>query len=384
MSLGRRAMLVGATAVAARPARAVDRSTLRQLARRAAIYLTPFSRMFARRHHDAVEQGRRLNSLTWRDRPVDGVLAGAAWLDLSVGPLFLTLPPMGERFYSAAFIDPSTNVFGHVSSRVSGKTPPPCMIGGPSWDGVAESDVTPLRAPASTMWLRLRIAVEDSERDLEIVRNLQARSLLETPDKRNERRILEMRELMRFRTDAPPEPIVDWDAPRPGERFDLFDTGLAFLADCQLSESDRETLDGLAALRLHAGRRFDARAFADAERDAIAAGLADAAVEIATAGPSFGTVVNGWRYPGGNLGRFGTEYLYRAFIATTGLGAPVPAESLDLVAEVDGQFEPPSPLPARAVRWLAERRIARFFQPDAELLDGRYHLPAPRAAVAPT
>jgi hypothetical protein len=95
-------------------------------------------------------------------------------------------------------------------------------------------------------------------------------------------------------------------------------------------------------------------------------------------------VVNGWRYPGGNLGRFGTEYLYRAFIATTGLGAPVPAESLDLVAEIEGQFEPPSPLPARAVRWLAERRIARFFQPDAELLDGRYHLPAPRAAVAPT
>lgn len=377
MKLSRRALLVGGGAVVARPVRAVDRSTLRQLARRAAIYLTPYSQMFARRHRDTVERGRGLNSLTWRDHPVDGVLAATAWLDLSVGPLFLTLPPMGGRFYSAAFVDPSTSTFGHVSNRVSGETPPPCMIGGPSWDGAAESDVTPLRAPASTVWLHLRIAVEDSEHDLEIARNLQARSLLETPDKRNERRIIEMRELMRFRTEAPSEPVADWNAPRPGERFDLLDTGLAFLAECHLSESDREMLEGLAPLRLHAGRRFDVRAFGDAERDAIAAGLADAAAELAGAGPSFGQVVNGWRYPRSNLGLFGTDYPYRAFIATTALGTPVPAESLDLVAEVDGRFEPPSPLPARGIRWLADRRIARFFQPAAELLDGRYHLPAP-------
>jgi hypothetical protein len=385
VTLGRRALLMGSAAsLAARPTRAVDRSTLHQLAHRAAIYFTPLSRMFARRHRDTVEWGHKLNSLTWDKKPTDGLLSGAAWLDLSIGPLFLTLPPMGERFYSAAFIDPFTNNFAHVSSRISGDTPPACMIASPSWRGDVEREVTLLRAPASTVWLRLCIAVEDSERDLEIAQNLQARSLLETPDKRNERRIIEMRELMRFRTYAPAEPVADWNPPRPGERFDVFDTGLAFLAECQLSENDREMLGELAPLRLHPGRRFDARAFSDAEREAIAAGLADAATEIAGAGPSFEQVVNGWRYPPGTLGLFGTDYVYRAFIATTALGAPVPAEILDLVAEADGQFVPPSPPPARGMRWLADRRITRLLQPRAELLDGRYRLPAPMPDRVPT
>ena len=384
MTTGRRTVLAGAASLVGHAAFASDKSTLRGLARRAAIYLTPLSRMFARRHDDTVRQGRKLNNLYWRAAPVDGVLAGSAWLDLSVGPIFLTLPPMDERFYSAAFIDPFTNAFAHVSSRVSGDSPPPCMIAPLSWQNDVEHGVTLLSAPASTTWLQLRIAVTDSRQDLETARNLQARSLLETPDKRNERRILEMRELMRARTEMPREPAVDWDPPRPDRPFDLLDTGLAFLAECALAESDRVMLDGLAPLRLHAGRRFDARAFSGAERKAVAAGLADAAAEIAAAGPSFGQVLDGWRYPGRDLGQFGTDYLYRAFIATTALGAPIPAEILDLVAESDGRFEPPVPLPARGVRWLAERRTARFFQPDAALVEGRYRLASPTTAHAPT
>ncbi|MBN9489644.1 MAG: DUF1254 domain-containing protein [Alphaproteobacteria bacterium] len=389
MTVGRRALLAGCAASVAAPfatgqARTGDNGGLRQLAHRAAVYFTPLSCMFARRHRDTVELGHKLNNLKWGADASDGVLAGVAWLDLSIGPLFLTLPPMGERFYSAAFIDPFTNAFAHVSSRMSRQTPPACLIADPSWDGSVESDVTLLRAPASVVWLQIRIAATDSRADLEIAQNLQARSLLETPDKRNERRILEMRELMRFRTYAPAEPVIDWDAPRPEDRFDLLNTGLALLAACRLSEADREVLDDLAPLRLHVGRRFDARAFNNAEREAIASGLADAAAEIAAAGPSFGEVVDGWRYPGRTLGQFGTDYLYRAFIATTALGALVPAEILDLVAEIDGRFEPPSPLPAKAVRWLADRRIARFFQPDASLLDGRYRLAPPMPVHAPT
>lgn len=384
MTVGRRALLAGATSFAACPASASDKARLRELARRAAIYFTPLSRMFARRHDDTVRQGRKLNNLYWGAAPVDGVLAGNAWLDLSVGPLFLTLPPMGERFYSAAFIDPFTDAFAHVSSRVCGDTPPPCVVAAPSWKGDVEHGVTLLSAPASTVWLQLRIAVTDSRQDLETAGNLQARSLLETPDKRNERRILEMRELMRARTEIPREPAADWDPPRPDRPFDLLDTGLAFLAECTLAESDRTVLDELAPLRLHVGRRFDARAFGSAERDAVVAGLADAAAEIAAAGPSFGQVLDGWRYPGRDLGQFGTDYLYRAFIAITDLGAPVPAEILDLVAESGDHFDPPVPVPARGVRWLAERRTARFFQPDGALVDGRYRLPAPSGGHAPT
>ena len=79
------------------------------------------------------------------------------------------------------------------------------------------------------------------------------------------------------------------------------------LGECILSESDRRTLEELAPLRLRPGRPFDARAFSEADRQAIAAGIADADAEIRERGPSAGP----------------TELLHRAWIARTALGAPL-------------------------------------------------------------
>jgi len=217
---------------------------------------------------------------------------------------------MEGRFYSAVLLDPFARVFVQASRRTAGDTPPSYMIVGPAWKGDVSSEVSPIFAPAPSMWLRLRIAVTDDDEDVDVARGLQARTLLETPDQRNERRILEMRELMRFRTIAPPEPVADWPEPRPAERFDLFDAALAMLAGYTLTESDWRQFDTVAPLRLRPGRHFDARAFSEAERDAIAAGIADAEAEIRDDGP---------RAPAGDL-------LHRAWIAKTALSAPTAAE----------------------------------------------------------
>jgi hypothetical protein len=92
-----------------------------------------------------------------------------------------------------------------------------------------------------------------------------------------------MQELMRYRSELPSEPVADWPPPRPGDPFDLFETGLALLGDCTLGERDQRILEGLARLHLRPGRHFDARAFSEAERAAIAQGIADAAPEVAAA-----------------------------------------------------------------------------------------------------
>jgi len=305
MKLGRRALLA---AFIASPARADG--PLRDLARRAAIYLTPPCEMYRRRHRDVVEHGEKLNRLVRQLSPDAGLLPAWAWLDLSGEPLFLSLPRTEGRFYSAVLLDPFARVFVQASRRTAGDTPPPYMIVGPSWKGDVSREVTPIYAPAPSMWLRLRIAVTADDEDIDVARGLQARTLLETPDQRNERRILEMRELMRFRTIAPPEPVADWPQPRPAERFDLFDAGLAMLAGGTLAESDWRQFDTFASLRLRPGRRFDARAFSEAERDAIAAGIADAEAEIRDVGQSAAT----------------NDMVHRAWIAKTALGAPTAAE----------------------------------------------------------
>jgi hypothetical protein len=266
--------------------------------------------MYKRRHRDIVEQGQKLNRLMRELSPEKGLLSATAWLDLSGEPLFLTLPRMDERFYSAAFLDPFTDIFAQLSRRLSGSTPRPHMIVGPAWIGEVSSEVTAIRAPGRSAWLRLGTATTGEDEDVDVARSLQARALLETPDQRNERRILEVRELMRSRTSALAEPVADWPSPRPADRFDLFHTALAMLGECTLSESDHRVLEELAPLRLRPGRPFDARAFSEAEREAVAAGIADADVEIKEKGPAAAA----------------TDLLHRAWIARTALGAPLAAE----------------------------------------------------------
>ena len=64
-------------------------------------------------------------------------------------------------------------------------------------------EVELVRAPTNSVWLLGRILVDGPD-ELDRLRTLQARTLLETPDMRNERRILETEELMRQRTTRRP------------------------------------------------------------------------------------------------------------------------------------------------------------------------------------
>jgi len=283
--------------------------SLRDLARRAAIALTPPYEMYTRRHRDIVERGDPLNRLIRQLAPQDGLLSASAWLDLSDEPMFVTLPPMQGRFYSAVLLDPFARVFVQVSRRTAGDMPVPLAIVGPAWKGDTPREARPIHAPAPSMWLRLRIATTDDDEDVDLARGLQARSLLETPDKRNERRILEMQELMRFRTSPPPEPVADWPEPRPVDRFDLFDAGLAMLGGCILGEREQRMFDDFAALRLRPGRRFDARGFGETERAAIVAGIGDAEADIRENGPLGDDIL-----------------LHRAWTAKTALAAPTAEE----------------------------------------------------------
>jgi hypothetical protein len=265
--IGRRTLIAGVLAARSAHAQAPD---LRALARRAAIWLAPLHAMYLRRHRDIVERGNKLNKLI-RESPLpDGSLRATAWLDLSGEPMFVTLPRMNDTPYRLVLLSP----FQRTIAEMRGPAPRPWMVGGPAWDGVAESGVVAIRAPGRSLWLRYVLDdAADAARAL----------LLETPDEHNQRRILEMQELMRYRTDLPPEPVADWLPPRPADPFDVFETALAMLGDCVLGADDSQTLEELAPLHLRPGRRFDARAFGDADRQSILEGIADAAPEIAAA-----------------------------------------------------------------------------------------------------
>jgi hypothetical protein len=239
------------------------------------------------------------------------------------------------------------------------------MIVGPGWKGDPPDDVVLLRAPTNAVWLHGYLLF-DGPGGIAGAHLLQARTLLETPDMHNERRILEMGELGRIRTYPPPEAVADWAAPNTVNPFDLFEIGLRALGEGPLPAGDAALFEELAPLRLRPGHKFDARAFSATERQAIIAGIASAEAEI-RARPN--RTINGWICHDRDLGAFATT------------------EVMVLSCEVDGEqrwelrFEPDDPPPARAVRMRQQgaRFIARFYEPQEALIDGRYEVPKVQA-----
>ncbi len=327
---------------------------LQDLARRAAIYLFPYYEMYRTRWNATVNEKNparhKLNRFlhvptlaTYRSRAVTtpnaDTLYSSAWLDLSVEPVFLTVPDMGGRYYSFALMGMNTDNFAYVCRRLDGNRPKPRMIVGPAWKGTADNDVALVRAPTNGVWLLGRVLV-DGPPDLESVWTLQSRTLLETPDMRNERRILETQELMRQRTVPPPEAVADWPALNRNDPFDLFEVGMRTLGESPLGARDRAVIESFADLKLRPGHKFDARAFSESERAAIQAGMAEAQTEIRAAGKQYGQTVDGWNYPASNLGSFGDDYLYRAYIALTALAALETVEATYLVCNSDAAGQP--------------------------------------------
>ena len=214
------------------------------------------------------------------------------------------------------------------------------MIVGPNWNGDAL-----VGGEASARADQLGVADRpdpgrSTPEELDRLRILQARVLLETPDMRNERRILETRELMRQRTIAPPEPVADWPAPNRGDPFDLFEVGARALGESPLSERDRTVFETFAPLRLRPGRKFDLRAFSEAERERCRPASSRAMPRSAPRRAGRGRTIDGWTYGERHLGNFGDDYLYRAATALTGLGAPEPAEAVSVTCNTDAADRP--------------------------------------------
>lgn len=349
-----RRLVLGAPLVAPMVGWAQEKQTmLEDVARRAALYLFPVYEMYRTRWNATVNEknparhklnrfihvpalaGPRSRAVT---TPNVDTLYSSAWLDLSLEPVFLTVPDMGGRYYSFAFMSLFTDNFAYVCRRLDGNKPQPRMIVGPSWKGEADRDVVLVRAPTNSVWLLGRILI-DGPPDLETVWTLQSRTLLESPDVRNERRILETQELMRQRSTAPPEPVADWPPINPADPFDLFEVGMRALGESPLGERDKATMEEFASLRLRPGRKFDVRGFGEAERAAIQRGIARARAEM-RAGGQRGKTINGWSYPERHLGNFGDDDLYRAQIALGALAALEPVEATYLMCGSDAESRP--------------------------------------------
>jgi hypothetical protein len=231
-------------------------------------------------------------------------LYSAAFLDLAGGPASLTLPPTGDRYISAAFMDMYTNNFCILGTRTTGPDGGTFRIVGPT----AQAGPDVIRSPTPWTWVAVRLLVQGPD-DLEAAHRLQDQLAL---------------------TAARPRRAGDY-ATRDAPAMQYLTSVQQLLAENPPPVTDAGFFHRIAALRLGPDQGFDSARFSAPQAADIEAGAKDAADGL-RAGHVSTTPVDGWTYQTSTSGDFGQDYGHRAGVALSGLGALPRIEAMYMTA----------------------------------------------------
>ncbi|HEV3263474.1 MAG TPA: DUF1254 domain-containing protein [Gemmataceae bacterium] len=263
--------------------------------------------------------------------PNNDTLYSIAWLDLSKEPVILSVPDVGDRYYTMEIASFDSDNFAYVGMRTTGTKAGDYAIVGPSWKGELPSGVkqlTPSRTPSAFILGRTLLRGPD---DLPAIRALMVQykltplSLWGKPDAK----VPESHDVFKP-FDRKTDPLAGWKTMNkamtenpPPSRHELL---LKQFAQIGIGPRlDVEKLD-------EATKRGLARAAVDGRK------LLDAALRQGARQKN----VNGWNYPPPEMGRAGDkdDFLLRAALQSMwGIVANDPAEAvyLNTSTDPDGQ-----------------------------------------------
>jgi len=254
-------------------------------------------------------------------RPNTDTLYSRATLDLSGGPVVLSIPDMGDRYFSFQLNDPYTNAISYIGTRTTGSGPGRYAI---TWDGgpqVAVEGAQTVTVPYRNIVLLGRTLAGDAADQRQAIALMDQYSL--TPS---------------GPTGSPPP-----QTPMP--------SGLAMLdaisAAMELNPppgSDAAVLQAIARIGVGPGLRV-----ADSGLGPLARIAVDLAVRAGFAAASFRTASNqylaalgnhGWAAPPSAIGNYGTDYKLRAGVFFVGPWANIRDEAIYLGGLLDQTLRP--------------------------------------------
>lgn len=270
---------------------------------------------FNRFHHD-----RALATPGYKafKTPNVDTLYSNAWLDLTSGPVLVTVPPMdADRYFTFNLLDVYGNA-SNISTRIQGNGGCTWLIATTDWRGTVPTGARLFRVTTPYMWVLLRIKANDA-RDAKVAAALQDRFTIAPT----------------ATASAPPRAFPDGR--------DRSAIGYFRILDFILRANGHPAREDALVYRwrnlgLGGGRTLD-QALADpAVRKGLETGFADAMAVIDDSVQQAGLHLDRWRSPY-DAGRFGFNFLERTglMIAT---GANVPTENYAFVTYVDADGDP--------------------------------------------
>lgn len=253
-------------------------------------------------------------------RPNTDTFYSLAELDLSSGPVVLSIPDMGDRYFSFQLTDPYTNVVDYIGSRTTGTGPGTYAIvwtGGPQGSIPVGAQV--VEVPYSSILMLGRTLAGDAADQQQAIALIDQYSL--TPS-----------------GGTPPA------GPQPQPGLDYLDAISAAMAASPPPARDDPQLATLARIGVGPGRTVAGAGLGPLSR--LAADLAvKATAALLPALANLTQLVSavqhrGWAIPDSSIGNFGTDYVLRAGVAQVGLIANTPDEAMYSSALLDSQLLP--------------------------------------------
>ncbi|MYX32823.1 MULTISPECIES: DUF1254 domain-containing protein [unclassified Streptomyces] len=264
----------------------------------------------------------RLLDATYRDGgcPNNDTLYSVAWVDLRAGPVVLSHPEMGDRYFTFELIGITSDNFDYVGQRTTGPAAGHFALVGPDWTGDLPPDVRPLEKAPSPWVLVLGRTLVDGVRDVPTVRELQDRYRL-TPLAlfgESEPHVPESRDVLKPVT-AKEDPLGPWK------------TLNAMLAENPPPAHHEVLLKQFAQIGVGPGLDIEAQPDAVKRSLVRAAAVGLPMLKQQTLSGDWAHLVHGWRYPPPQMGRFGDDFLKRAADQSLlGVTANDPAEAVYL------------------------------------------------------
>lgn len=273
---------------------------------------------------------RRYPPAGFRDvtMPNADTLYSTAWLDLSAGPMVLSLPDTHGRYYVMPILSAWTGVIASPGARTTGTGPQTYAITGPDWRGSLPSGMSEIKSPTNLVWILGRTSCTGSPSDYEAAHAVQNKYLL-VP-------------LPAWGKPAPPaapgrvDPAVDMKTP-VRDQVDALPAGPYFrllaklLRDNPPTPEDAPLLARMARLGIVPGQDFDLGALPPELALAAAGAPAAGQARMASAARSTAETINGWSVDL-KMGVYDSDYGRRALTARRALAANRPQDEVYAVS----------------------------------------------------
>jgi hypothetical protein len=256
-------------------------------------------------------------------RPNFDTLYSSGWLDLSNGPLVVSMPDTGGRYYLLPMLDMWTNVFASPGWRTTGTQAGNFLLTPPGWNGTVPAGFSRLNAPTPYVWVIGRTKT-DGPSDYDAVHKIQAGFKI-TPlsDWGKPPTPVQAKIDPNVDVKTPPKTQVDTMA---GDKF--FATAAELLKANPPHDTDQPIIARMQRIGIEPGKSLDVSKLDPAVKRALDSAPETAQKLMAWKAPTLARVENHWSMNTDTMGVYGNYYLKRAIVAQLGLGANVPEDAI--------------------------------------------------------